>query len=118
MEGDALTSWVFDGTGHMWPRDSFPQHCLNLGVRGRFSTVGYDSKVLASGEPKTVQGAAESLLTYIKADRPEVSSLKSDHISILGLIIYKGCQRPIFFICHSYGGIAIAQVSPHELFQK
>jgi hypothetical protein len=75
MEGDAFTSWMFHETGHMWPRDSFPQHCLNLGVRGRFSTLGYDAKVLTSGEPRTAQGAAESLLTYIKADRPEVSLL-------------------------------------------
>jgi hypothetical protein len=76
VEGDAFTSWVCDSTGHMWPRDSFPQHCLNFGLRGRYSTLGYDAKVLDSGEPKTVQIAAESILTYIAADRPQVSSLE------------------------------------------
>lgn len=58
----------------MWPRDSFPEQCLNLGVRGRFSTLGYDAKILDGGEAKTIQTAAESILSYVRADRPQVSS--------------------------------------------
>jgi len=75
--GDAFSSWVCDATGHMWPRDSLPEQCLNLGVRGRFSTLGYDAKVLDGGQPKTIHHAAESILKYIAADRPLVSILRT-----------------------------------------
>jgi hypothetical protein len=57
----------------MWPRDSFAEQSLSMGVRGRFSTLGYDAKVLDDGEPKTIQSTAESILSYIRADRPPVS---------------------------------------------
>ena len=77
--GDAFSSWVSESTAHMWPRDSFPEHCLNLGVRGRFSALGYDAKVLDGGEPKTIQTAAESILSYIRADRPQVSFGQTMH---------------------------------------
>ncbi|KAH8665220.1 hypothetical protein BGZ60DRAFT_516466 [Tricladium varicosporioides] len=89
--GDAFSSWVCDATGHMWPRDSLPEQCLNLGVRGRFSTLGYDAKVLDGGQPKTIRNAAESILKYIAADRP------------------LRCARPIFLVGHSLGGIVIEQ---------
>ena len=57
----------------MWPRDSFPEQSINSGVRGRFSTIGYDAKVLDGGQPKTIQNAAEAIMAYVRADRPEVS---------------------------------------------
>ncbi|RDL35947.1 uncharacterized protein BP5553_06559 [Venustampulla echinocandica] len=89
--GDAFSSWVCDASGHMWPRDSLPEQCLNLGVRGRFSTLGYDAKVLDGGQLKTIHHAAESILKYIAADRPP------------------GCTRPIFIVGHSLGGIVVEQ---------
>jgi hypothetical protein len=71
--GNVFGSWVNDLTWHMWPRDSFPEQSINSGLRGRFSTIGYDAKVLDGGEPKTIQAAAEAIMSYVRADRPQVS---------------------------------------------
>jgi hypothetical protein len=71
VEGDVFSSWVNMTTRHMWARDSFPLHCVNSGVRGRFSMIGYDAKVL--GPQKSIQTAAEEVLNHIRADRPQVS---------------------------------------------
>jgi hypothetical protein len=76
--GNVFSSWVSESTWHMWPRDSFPEQSINSGLRGRFSTIGYDAKVLDGGEPKTIQAAAESIMAYVRADRPAVSFQDSD----------------------------------------
>lgn len=65
----------------MWPRDSFPEQSINLGVRGRFSTIGYDAKVLDGGQPKTIQNAAEAVMGYVRTDRPPVSPQVNDYAS-------------------------------------
>ncbi|KAI9764705.1 MAG: hypothetical protein M1840_008097 [Geoglossum simile] len=90
LGGDVFSSWANESTGHMWTRDSFPLQCINLGVRGRFSMLGYDAKVLDK-KSKNFQSAAEEILNHIRADRP------------------RGCTLPIFFVCHSLGGIVVTQ---------
>lgn len=67
-----FSSWVNESTRHMWTRDSFPLQCISLGVRGRFSTLGYDAKILDK-KPKNIQNAAEEILNHVRADRPPVS---------------------------------------------
>ena len=67
-----FSSWANESTRHMWTRDSFPLQCINLGVRGRFSTLGYDAKILDK-KPKDIQNAAEEILNHVRADRPPVS---------------------------------------------
>ena len=67
-----FSSWVNESTRHMWARDSFPLQCINLGVRGRFSMLGYDAKVL-DGKSKHLQSAAEEILNHVRVDRPRVS---------------------------------------------
>ncbi|KAH0559489.1 hypothetical protein GP486_003997 [Trichoglossum hirsutum] len=88
--GDAFSSWVNESTRHMWTRDSFPLQCINSGVRGRFSTLGYDAKILDK-KSKSFQRAAEEILNHVRVDRPQ------------------GCTLPIFFVCHSVGGIVVTQ---------
>jgi hypothetical protein len=90
LGGDVFSSWVNTDTRHMWARDSFPLQCINSGVRGRFSMIGYDAKVLDK-KPKNIQNAAEEILNHIRVDR------------------LLGCTRPIFFVCHSLGGIVVTQ---------
>jgi hypothetical protein len=72
LGGDVFSSWANESTGHMWTRDSFPEQCINLGVRGRFSMLGYDAKVLDK-KSKNIQSAAEEILNHVRADRPRVS---------------------------------------------
>jgi hypothetical protein len=70
--GNVFSSWVSESNNHMWPRDSFPEQSNLSGVQGRFSTIGYDAKVLDGGQPKTIQSAAEAIMAYVRVDRPPV----------------------------------------------
>ncbi|KAL5346054.1 hypothetical protein ACLOAV_009085 [Pseudogymnoascus australis] len=90
LGGDVFSSWVNADTHHMWARDSFPLQCINLNVRGRFSMIGFDAKVLDKKQ-KNIRDAAEEILNHVRADRPA------------------GCTRPIFFVCHSLGGLVVTQ---------
>ncbi len=42
-----------------------------MNVRGRFSMIGFDAKVLDK-KPKNIQNAAEEILNHVRADRPAV----------------------------------------------
>lgn len=66
-----FSSWVNADTRHMWARDSFPLQCLNLNVRGRFSMIGFDAKVLDKKQ-KNIRDAAEEILSHVRTDRPGV----------------------------------------------
>lgn len=87
----------------MWPRDFLPNDVQGRPcdennpngpkLRGRFSTIGYQANARSSwSATTTIEKAAENLLIQIKTDRPE------------------GSTRPMYFACHSLGGLVTCQV--------
>ncbi|KAK4189032.1 hypothetical protein QBC35DRAFT_514333 [Podospora australis] len=103
LGGHAFRSWnADDGPTSMWPKDLLPaeieerpmdpenEHGLKLA--GRFSTIGYSANAQSSHPATTtIEKAAEDLLNSIRVDRPE------------------GSCRPIYFACHSLGGLVTCQ---------
>jgi predicted alpha/beta-fold hydrolase len=76
----------------MWPRDLLPEKFEKAGLRGRFSTVGYNANIVRGAGTTTIESAAKDLLYQLQHDRPENS------------------KRPIYFVAHSLGGLVVAQV--------
>ncbi|KAH0556608.1 hypothetical protein GP486_005557 [Trichoglossum hirsutum] len=106
LGGHAFDSWAFvkKNQSHesmkMWPRDLLPNRFLPDGPRGRFSTIGYNANVVVQGGNTTIASAARNLLYELRNDRPQ------------------GCMRPIFFCCHSLGGLVVAQALVFALDEK
>ena len=97
LGGHAFDSWAsFDkGIGHksvkMWPRDLLPPKLKAKGLHGRYSILGYNANVAGNAGNTTITSAAIELLYRLRNDRPD------------------GCTRPIFFCCHSLGGLVVAR---------
>jgi hypothetical protein len=61
-------------------------------LRGRFSTIGYQANARKTwSATTTIESVAENFLIQIKTDRPE------------------GSTRPMYFACHSLGGLVLCQ---------
>ncbi|KAK3330784.1 hypothetical protein B0H66DRAFT_74682 [Apodospora peruviana] len=103
LGGHAFRSWATDkGFPQMWPRDFLPNDVRERpldpknpnGPRlaGRFSTIGYRASTVNTwSATTTIDRAAENLLGAIATDRPE------------------GSDRPMYFACHSLGGLVTCQ---------
>ena len=94
LGGDAFGTWT-DGNGQLWLRDSLP----SLIPQARVHTYGYDSVVAFSKSSAEVDDFARDLLNRIKGVRISVEEK----------------SRPIFFICHSLGGLVFKQVCSSRL---
>ncbi|KAK3951028.1 hypothetical protein QBC32DRAFT_344984 [Pseudoneurospora amorphoporcata] len=109
LGGHAFKSWSTDkGAPHMWPRDFLPDDVkarpLNprkwegQKLAGRFATVGYRaSAMFASAATATVDKISQNFLNHLRADRTE------------------GSKRPMYFACHSLGGLVVCQALIHAL---
>lgn len=94
-------TWSSSSNGPFyWPADALPESLANAGKLGNFYTFGYDSSFLkqlqhlgykrarsSSTELKDIESVAETLLESIRENRPA------------------DCRRPVYFICHSLGGL-------------
>jgi hypothetical protein len=90
LNGSAIKTWT-DKKGHLWLRDSLPDHIPNA----RIMTFGYDSALRSSKSKTTMHLSdfAEDLLTrlvYARQDPLEKN-------------------RGLVFICHSLGGLVLKQ---------
>ena len=88
LGGHAFDTWaspISKKSSHaslkMWPRDLLPQRFEESGLRGRFSTLGYNANVFRNTSNTTIESAAIELLYHLRNDRPEVSS---SHCPMLG----------------------------------
>ncbi|KAK0707113.1 Alpha/Beta hydrolase protein, partial [Lasiosphaeria miniovina] len=88
LGGDAHRTWTGD-KGKLWLRDFLPATLGNA----RVFTYGYDAVVAFSKSSAEVDDFARDLLQRVKAAR----SPAADH------------GRPLFFICHSLGGLVVKQ---------
>ncbi|KAK0722624.1 Alpha/Beta hydrolase protein, partial [Lasiosphaeria miniovina] len=88
LGGDSHRTWTGDN-GKLWLRDFLPARLDN----SRIFTYGYDAVVAFSKSSAEVDDFARDLLQRVKAAR----SPAVDH------------GRPLFFICHSLGGIVVKQ---------
>jgi pimeloyl-ACP methyl ester carboxylesterase len=86
LGGDAFRTWTED-TGHLWLRDSLPQHV----PKARIFTYGYDSAVVFSRSRSQVNDYAIDLLYRLRSVRQQFP------------------ERPIMFVCHSLGGVVFKQ---------
>ncbi|KAK4171898.1 hypothetical protein QBC36DRAFT_382216 [Triangularia setosa] len=105
LGGHAFKSWstTTDMTSpRIWLRDIFPDDVKTRPVNqtnpngpklaGRFSTIGYRASSVGSNSAiMTIDKAAQNLLNMLRTDRPE------------------GSSRPVYFACHSLGGIVTCQ---------
>ncbi|KAK0730844.1 hypothetical protein B0H67DRAFT_528030 [Lasiosphaeris hirsuta] len=111
LGGHAFTTWCNDtAVPQMWPKDFFPNDVkakpldpkdpTGPHLAGRFSIIGYHADALTSwSATMTIEKAAQELLTNLSVDRPE------------------GCKRPMFFACHSLGGLVTCQALIHALHE-
>ena len=90
LGGDAYGTWTDDGK--LWLRDFLPKRLESA----RIFTYGYDSVVAFSKSSAEVDDFARDLLQRIKAVRASPSDQR----------------RPLYFICHSLGGLVVKQVGP------
>ena len=83
-------------------------------MRGRYSTFGYQAKVLdPDNVPVSIVDSAENLLHAISFLRPKVIG-QGKYLEVYMLIC---CpkespvhERPLFFVCHRLGGLIVCQV--------
>ena len=81
LEGHPYTTWTHPN-GHLWLRDSLPNHLPNT----RVMTFGYDAAVFTKSVAD-VRDTAGALLSELNTRR-------------------KACKgRPMMFVCHSLGGV-------------
>ncbi|KAK4197803.1 hypothetical protein QBC40DRAFT_308773 [Triangularia verruculosa] len=111
LGGHAFKSWSTSAdtaSPRIWLRDLFPDDIKARPVNrdnpngpklaGRFSTIGYRASSVGSNSAiMTIEKAAENLLNMLRTDRPE------------------GSSRPVYFACHSLGGIVTCQAMIHAL---
>lgn len=90
LGGDAYRTWT-DENDKFWLRDFLPARLKDA----RIFTYGYDSVVAFSKSSGEVDDFARDLLQKVKAIR----SPATEH------------ERPLYFICHSLGGIVVKQAS-------
>ncbi|KAJ4402710.1 hypothetical protein N0V85_005256 [Neurospora sp. IMI 360204] len=112
LGGHAFKSWSTDkGAPHMWPRDFLPDDVkarpLNpmrwegRKLAGRFATVGYRaSAMFASAATATIDKISQNFLNHLRADQTE------------------GSKRPMYFACHSLGGLVVCQALIHALSEE
>jgi triacylglycerol esterase/lipase EstA (alpha/beta hydrolase family) len=87
LGGDAFDTWTEDGK--LWLRDFLPQRL----PKARIYTYGYDSIVAFSKSSAEVDDYARDLLNRVKTERAAAGT----------------STRPLYFICHSLGGIVVKQ---------
>ncbi|KAJ9635309.1 hypothetical protein H2204_005870 [Knufia peltigerae] len=105
LGGDPFTTWTADNK-RMWPRDFIPE----IIPTARIMTFGYNSKVAFSPSTADIKDFALDLLTRLRNKRWSADEM----------------NNPIFFICHSLGGIVckqallLAQSQPYytNIFEK
>jgi hypothetical protein len=88
LGGDAYGTWAHDN-GKLWLRDFLPSQI----PEARILTYGYDSEVAFSKSSAEVDDFARDLLQRLKSVRKSAEER----------------ARPLFFICHSLGGILFKQ---------
>jgi len=92
LNGDPFNSWTTKGSSKMWLKDPslLPSHLKN----SRILTYGYHANVLAvlgkTSSDRILQHA-QTLIAELVADRE----------------LENATQRPIIFVCHSFGGIIV-----------
>ncbi|KAF2474401.1 uncharacterized protein BDR25DRAFT_340886 [Lindgomyces ingoldianus] len=97
LGGHAFQSWAAnsqqpDQPPRMWPRDFLPARFHHEGIKARILTYGHRANTVVNADPQaTISTAAEQLLVNFMADRE------------------KHPNRPIYFVCHSLGGLIICQ---------
>ncbi len=88
LQGDAYKTWEHDN-GSLWLRDFLPANIPTA----RIMTFGYDSAVAFSKFVARIEDKALELLNHLSAKRSTAAP--------------GGPSKPIVFICHSLGGIAV-----------
>ncbi|GAB1311439.1 hypothetical protein MFIFM68171_01649 [Madurella fahalii] len=109
LGGHAFGSWTLNKSPpRMWPRDFLAKDIPNRPRRpndpegpklaARISTIGYNAHAQRThSSTTTIERAAEDLLEKVRTDRPE------------------DCDRPMYFACHSLGGLVTCQALIHAL---
>jgi hypothetical protein len=91
----------------MWARDLLPQSLDRAEYHGRYISYGYPARVFDRDRiPNTLRTEAENLLEQISLDRQGVGILSKEDSSN----IVQDSERPLFFACHSLGGLIVCQV--------
>ncbi|KAK3320269.1 ankyrin repeat-containing domain protein [Cercophora scortea] len=89
LGGHCHNTWT-DSDGHLWLRDSLPDHIPGV----RVMTYGYDSSFIFAASKMGVSDFAIDLLTRLRHAR-QLNEEKS---------------RPLVFICHSLGGVVFKEM--------
>ncbi|KAI5836715.1 hypothetical protein DFP73DRAFT_453508, partial [Morchella snyderi] len=87
LGGHAFGSWKAKGGEFMWLRDALPVDITDL----RILTYGFDSGLVGSTSFASITSYATELFQRLSGAR--------DHAR----------QRPLVFICHSFGGLIVKQ---------
>jgi hypothetical protein len=102
LNGNAIETWTHPETKTFWPCDFLPQDV----PEARIMTYDYNSDVISGNSTADIIDHSKSLLACLLDMREGADEEK----------------RPIIFIAHSLGGLAIKQVggrqTVHLLFNK
>jgi triacylglycerol esterase/lipase EstA (alpha/beta hydrolase family) len=85
LGGHPFRTWT-DKDGHLWLRDSLPEHIPH----SRIFTYGYDSGIFFSRSRSQTHDFALDLLFRLHSEQ-------------------RSHPRPILFVCHSLGGVVFKQ---------